>query len=84
MRIWIEKESVVPSLTEDGDLVINAEDFYFFKRNEIANEDGYHLEFASTSGASFEMYLTYQEYNRFIKQMLNSILEYGQITDYNA
>jgi hypothetical protein len=64
MRLWIDDDSVSKSLGEDGDLVINAEDFFFFKRSEIADEYGYHLEFASTTGASFEIYMTHQEYSR--------------------
>ena len=78
MRLWIDNDSVARS--KDGeDIVINAEDFYFFKRNEIADEDGYHLEFSSTTGASFEIYMTHQEYIRFIKQMLGRVLEYAQV-----
>ena len=82
MKLWLDNDSLQKGLLDDGDLLINAEDFFFFKRKEIANEDGYHLEFASTTGASFEIYMTYQEFNRFIKQMLNSILDYGQQEDY--
>lgn len=83
MRLWIDNSSVEDSLIEDGDLAINAEDFYFFKRAEIANELGYHFEFASTAGTSFELYLTHQEFSRFIKQIVSKLVEYNEQSDLN-
>jgi hypothetical protein len=74
-RIWVEAETVDKCLTDDGDLAMITEDFYFFKRNEIANEDGLHLEFSNEQGG-FEIYMTYDEFNRFYRQMFNRVLDY--------
>ena len=82
MRLWLDKETVLKSLTMDGDIIMDAEDFYFFKRNEISNEDGFHLEFASSTGG-FELFLTYDEYNKFTRQMANRVLDYAKEKDYD-
>lgn len=82
IRLWIEKETVDKSVTDDGDVIINAEDFYFFKRGEIANEEGFHLEFNSPSGG-FEMYIPYSEFRRMTRQMDNKVLDYAIEKDEN-
>lgn len=76
VRLWVEKESVNRNITDDGDVIINAEDFYFFKRNEIANEEGFHLEFSSSSGG-FELFVSYSEFRRIVRQMDNKVLDYA-------
>ena len=76
MRLRIEKEDLDKCLTEDGDVVITTEDFYFFKRGEIASEEGFHLEFVGLHG-TYELYIPYKELRQMLRQMENKIYDYA-------
>lgn len=78
IRIWIDSETLKENTNEDGDFILRTEDFYFFKRNEIANEDGYHLEFNSNQDGGFELYIPYEDFRSMYTLMSRKMMEYAQ------
>lgn len=83
IRLWLDKDTVKQCLTEDGDLVLVANELFFFKRNEIApNEDGWHAEFSSPEGG-FELHIPYYDLQLINKQVSTHILDKVQAIDYN-
>ena len=81
IRIWVEKETLKTHTNEDGDLVLGVANTYFFKRNEISNEDGFHLEFNNDNGDGFELYIPYDEFKILYSMMSKRLVEYAQEQD---
>jgi len=78
IRIWIDKDTVEQNTTEDGDFVLRIEDIYFFRRSEIANEEGYHLEFNSNGDGGFELYLPYRDFRTLYNLIARKLMEYAE------
>lgn len=78
IRIWIDKDTVEQNTTEDGDVVLKVEDIYFFKREEISNEEGYHLELNSYDNGGLEVYFPTKEFSTFINVIIRKLLDYSK------
>ena len=78
IRIWIDAQTVKENLNEDGDFILNLEDFYFFKREEIANEHGYHLEFNSNLTGGFEIFIPYKDFKNFYNLISRKLMDYAE------
>jgi hypothetical protein len=78
IRIWIEKETLKNHTNEDGDLVMGVPYTYFFKRSEISNEHGFHLEFNNDKGDGFELYIPYEDFKTFYSLMSKRLVDYAE------
>lgn len=78
IRIWIDAQTVKENLNEDGDFILRTEDVYFFKRNEISNEEGYHLEFNSNGDGGFELYLPFKDFRTLHNLLSRKLMDYAE------
>lgn len=77
IRIWVEAETVKKHQNEDGDIVLGVKNYYFFKRSEISNEEGFHLEFNNDNGDGFELYLPYDDFKTLFSLMSKRMVDYA-------
>ena len=80
IRIWIDKDTLEENTNEDGDFILRTEDVYFFKRNEITDEEGYHLELNSNGDGGFELYIPYEDFRIMYNLMSRKLMEYATET----
>ncbi len=81
IRIWVEKETIRNNTSDNGDLVMCTENTYFFKRNEISKEEGFHLEFNNDNGDGFELYIPYKEFKILYTMMSKRLVDYVEEQD---
>lgn len=84
IRLWIDDDTVKKHTNEDGDLIIRTEDIYFFKRQDIAHEEGYHLEFNTAMDGGFELYLPYDDMKKLYNTIGKRLLQYAQGNHYET
>lgn len=81
IRIWIDDQTLKENTNEDGDFIVRTEDIYFFKRDEISKEEGYHLEFNSSQHGGFELYIPYEDFRNMYNLMSRKLMEYATQTE---
>lgn len=80
-RLWVDKETVKQHTNEDGDVIIRADDVYFFKSNEICKEEGFQLEFNTGLDGGFELYIPYEDFRKMYSLMCKKLTDYATQKD---
>jgi len=78
IRLWIDDATVKKHVNEDGDLILRVKDIYFFNRQDVAYEEGYHLEFNNDMDGGFELYLPYDDMRNLYLLLGRRLLQYAQ------
>jgi hypothetical protein len=76
LRLWVDQETVKKHTNEDGDVIIRAEDVYFFKSNEICKEEGFQLECNTGLDGGFELYIPYEDFRKMYSLMSKKLMDY--------